>query len=204
MQHVITDQIADFTAVYDQDVEMISVTRPEMSKLESLAEDLITSRAHVEMRWNQSAVGAKAPIHEGERSMGPDLRSALNEEILFAGEVLHELLGCERIGVRLAKLHRPMCPRFHVDQVPCRLLATINGPGTEWIAANDVDPQLFGARDTEDLPIKTGGSLRQLKSGQWSLLKGGAWQEEFNGVVHRSPHQDGNRLLLTFDPVFAD
>ena len=40
--------------------------------------------------------------------------------------------------------------------------------------------------------------------GNWSLLKGGAWDDRFDGVVHRSPHEAGERLLLSFDPIFTD
>ncbi|HAK52328.1 MAG TPA: hypothetical protein DCM54_10575 [Gammaproteobacteria bacterium] len=35
------------------------------------------------------------------------------------------------------------------------------------------------------------------------MLKGGNWQDDFSGVVHRSPHQEGERLLLTLDPIFS-
>jgi len=30
----------------------------------------------------------------------------------------------------------------------------------------------------------------------------GAWNNHFNGVVHRSPLSDEDRLLLSLDPIF--
>ncbi|MFP3589632.1 DUF1826 domain-containing protein, partial [Paraburkholderia sp. SIMBA_055] len=43
------------------------------------------------------------------------------------------LVGARRIGLRLRVLNAPMCPRFHVDNVPLRLLTTYVGPGSEWL-----------------------------------------------------------------------
>ena len=56
----------------------------------------------------------------------------------------------------------------------------------------------------EKIPIyhKNGSEIQELKVEHWSLPKGGAWDDNFNGVVHRSPHTDDARLLLSIDPVF--
>ena len=45
-------------------------------------------------------------------------------------------------------------------------------------------------------------AIQELKVGHWSLLKGGSWINNFNGVVHRSPDTSDTRLLLSLDPVF--
>ena len=37
------------------------------------------------------------------------------------------LLGAKRIGLRLRALDKAMCPRFHVDHVPVRLITTYCG-----------------------------------------------------------------------------
>jgi hypothetical protein len=43
------------------------------------------------------------------------------------------LLGAKRIGVRLRLLDKAMCPRFHVDHVPVRLITTYAGIGSQWL-----------------------------------------------------------------------
>ena len=131
-----------------------------------------------------------------------EVRGRLLDEINGARELLGELIECEQIGVRLQTLSSPMCPRFHVDNVPCRMLITLCGAGTEWISNNDVDWEVLTDLDTVAPPLKPDGSIQNLNSGYWSLLKGGAWSEEFGGVVHRSPHGEGDRLLLSLDPIF--
>ena len=47
------------------------------------------------------------------------------------------LVDARRVGLRLRVLDGAMCPRFHVDHVPLRLICTYAGPGSEWVAAPD-------------------------------------------------------------------
>ncbi|MGE8328036.1 DUF1826 domain-containing protein [Pseudomonas urmiensis] len=49
------------------------------------------------------------------------------------------LLGARRIGLRLRVLEGAMCPRFHVDKVPLRLLTTYTGAGSEWLKEEAID-----------------------------------------------------------------
>ena len=203
MQQVISDQIMDFSAIYDKNIELVSVTRTKLEQLESLAEQVFSSRTVLDMQWKQQPMDTELPLRELRASIGDsDGVGTLAKEIIDMNELLYELLGCKEIGVRVTTLNTPMCPRFHADAVVCRLLITIGGPGTEWIASNDVNRKLLADRDTDAIPIKDGKAIRRLRPGSMSLLKGGAWQKEFAGVVHRSPHKEGQRLLLSFDPIF--
>ena len=83
------------------------------------------------------------------------------------------------------------------------MLITLSGAGTEWIANDDVDWTAFADRESMDPPMQADAEIRQFPTGNWSLLKGGSWSEHFAGVVHRSPHNVGERLLLTLDPIFC-
>lgn len=200
MQQVASDQLADFAAIYDEDVEIVSVTRPKAGTLDAAAKRLVSSRQAPQLRWVQAA-NASVPADAVPSSIEVDVRAVLLDEITEASEVLSELMGCEQVGIRLETLNGPMCPRFHVDHVPCRMLITLSGYGTEWIAHGDVDWELFADRDNQAAPVKAQRPVQQLSSGHWSLLKGGAWSDHFSGVVHRSPHGDGERLLLALDPI---
>ena len=205
MQQIISDQIADFTAIYDEEVELVNVSRPKSEQLENLADQLFASRRVLELRWQQDALDPGPAERELQTSLdNGDSVAALAREIAFVNEVLHELLGCKEIGVRVTTLNSPMCPRFHIDAVVCRMLITVSGPGTEWIACNDVDRGVLADRSSDVTPIRDGGEVKQFSSGSMSLLKGGTWQRGFDGVVHRSPHDREQRLLLSFDPIFSD
>lgn len=202
MRQVISDQLGDFAAIYDEDVEIVSVTRPQARTCEALSQQLIRSRQVPHLRWVQPADDPDAPASELPATLDADVHSALLDQIAEASEMLGELVGCEQVGVRLEALSAPMCPRFHVDHVPCRMLITLSGAGTEWIANSDVDWAVFADLETTALPVQASRQIQQLTTGHWSLLKGGAWNNRFAGVVHRSPHGAGERMLLSLDPVF--
>ena len=202
MRQVIGGELGDFAAIYDGDVEIVSVTRPQARTYEGLAERLIRSRQVPQARWVQPADDPEAPASELPAILDADVRSALLDQIAEASEMLGELVDCERVGVRLETLSAPMCPRFHADYVPCRMLITLSGVGTEWIPNSDVDWAVFADLETIAPPVKANRQVQRLTTGHWSLLKGGAWDDCFRGVVHRSPHDVGERLLLSLDPAF--
>ncbi len=202
MRQVIGGELGDFAAIYDEDVEIVSVTRPQARTYEGLAERLIRSRQVPQARWVQPADDPEVPASELPAILDADVRSALLDQIAEASEMLGELVDCERVGVRLETLSAPMCPRFHADYVPCRMLITLSGVGTEWIPNGDVDWAVFHDLETTAPPVKANRQVQRLTTGHWSLLKGGAWDDCFRGVVHRSPHDVGERLLLSLDPVF--
>lgn len=110
-------------------------------------------------------------------------------------------------GLRLAMLDKAMCPRFHVDHVPCRLVTTFVGVGSEWLEEPGLDRTRLGAGNN-GLPDHASGlfpntaHIQRAKEGDVLLLKGERWEgNEGFGIVHRSPNINANdkRLVLTLD-----
>ena len=103
------------------------------------------------------------------------------------------------VGVRLHVLADTMCPRFHTDRVPARLLVTYSGRGTEWLAETDV----VRAETVGPLPEQQAAdiSIQVIPTGAVALLKGEDWiGNEGRGLVHRSPAPgDTPRLVLGLD-----
>ncbi len=104
------------------------------------------------------------------------------------------LVGARRVGLRLRVLNAPMCPRFHVDNVPLRLLTTYVGPGSEWLQERD---SYRGELHTAQPPVD---NIQHLQAAEVAVLKGEQWQgNEGAGLVHRSPSTQRGRLLLSLD-----
>jgi len=142
------------------------------------------------------------PDGDGQGELVDDVRKLV--------EILADITGAERVGVRLARLVAPMCPRFHVDPVVVRLVATYSGAGAEWLDDHHVDRRFLGhaargKRDEESGLLRPGAVVRRMKPGDVGLLKGKGFPgNERRGAVHRSPPQtsaDAPRLLLTLDPL---
>ncbi|MDD1003241.1 DUF1826 domain-containing protein [Pseudomonas sp. TNT2022 ID642] len=107
------------------------------------------------------------------------------------------LLGAKRIGLRLRVLDKAMCPRFHVDHVPVRLITTYAGVGSQWLKEGAMDRSQLGQANAEPR-----APIEQLSSGDVALLKGEKWHgNEGFGLIHRSPQPDAGerRLILTLD-----
>lgn len=104
------------------------------------------------------------------------------------------LLDARRVGLRLRVLQGAMCPRFHVDNVPVRLLTTYVGPGSDWLEEGAVE------RVGLHLAPAPVDNIQQLQTGDVALLKGEKWIGNGGaGLIHRSPPSQQPRLLLSLD-----
>jgi hypothetical protein len=119
------------------------------------------------------------------------------------------LLEVQRVGLRLANLDRAMCPKFHVDKVPCRMVTTFQGLATEWLPHESVNREKLGLgsigkNDSQSGIFNSKEEIQHLHSGDVALLKGEMWEDNENaGLVHRSPALSAGqrRLILTLDMI---
>jgi len=134
---------------------------------------------------------------------------ALSEDIKLIVDMFCCLFDVEEAGLRLTMLDSAMCPKFHVDQIPCRLVTTYTGTATQWLVNKDIDRSQLGRASigiADDLSGLFNNDLviQQMHAGDVALLKGSGWEgNESMGLVHRSPALMLNerRLLLTLDLV---
>jgi hypothetical protein len=131
----------------------------------------------------------------------------LQKDIGFLVTMFGCLFELNMIGLRIVTLTNAMCPRFHVDRIPCRLITTYLGTGTDWLPHESVNRSKLGAgngglSDSESGLYSAGHHIETLLPGDVALLKGELWAgNEGAGMVHRSPAMkpDERRLLLSFD-----
>jgi len=199
MRHVKSMALVDFAEIYDDTVELVSVTVPPSSGISNAIQTLL-GEPGLQIQWVQGSSDS-SPSPSGRRRDLDEALNILRSDIETPVEVLQELLDCESCGVRIKVLEGPMCPRFHVDRVPCRMLMTYSGPGTEWIAYEDLNRSALAEGDA--VPLREGRSVKHLDTGSWSLLKGGTWDGVFSGVMHRSPTSTERRVLVSIDPIFS-
>jgi len=132
---------------------------------------------------------------------------ALSEDVAELVDMFCCLFDLKQAGLRLTALSHAMCPRFHVDKIPCRLITTYQGIATEWLPHDRVNRAALGGYRNEMSDEQSGiyqqtEDIHQLQRGDVALLKGERWEGNENaGLVHRSPKLMPNekRLLLTLD-----
>ncbi|MFJ7313291.1 DUF1826 domain-containing protein [Pseudomonas sp. NPDC098747] len=162
-----------------------------LSLNEPLAESLCLELADEDAEPDLSGLASSFRDVEGYEGFIADLKWLVSA---FAC-----LLGARRIGLRLRVLDKAMCPRFHVDHVPVRLITTYAGIGSEWLEEGVMDRRQLGQANAEP---QDATPIQQLKSGEVALLKGEKWHgNEGFGLIHRSPQPapGERRLILTLD-----
>lgn len=131
-----------------------------------------------------------------------DGRETVVDDIFLLSDMLTCLFNCNAVGLRLVPLTSAMCPKFHVDNIPVRLVTTYLGEGTQWLPLESVDITPVSGRISHK--PRNLDDVQQLKSFDVALLKGKAWDgHEHLAAVHRScaVEQGLQRVLLSLDPM---
>lgn len=131
----------------------------------------------------------------------------LGEDMSHVIDMFCYLFELKEAGLRLAVLDKAMCPRFHVDRVPCRLITTYYGISTEWLPNPCANRGKLGSESIGEQDDCTGlfanvNDIQHIEEGDVALLKGEKWLgNEGKGLIHRSPilRQGNKRLVMTLD-----
>ena len=195
--------------IYDQNTNIVIWQRDLEQALTNAVNTLISTNA---IKPLELAVSPDDAFNKLVTALKPDDNNrdetdALCKDIALLVEMFCCLFDLKRAGLRLKILDKPMCPRFHVDKIPCRLVTTYQGVATQWLNHSDVDRSKLGTGnlgkpDEESGLFKSLNNINQLNQGDVALLKGEYWDEnEGAGLVHRSPPvaENEQRLLLTLD-----
>jgi hypothetical protein len=193
------------TDIYQEDTNMVVWKRNLANNLEQAADAIIESQPTLE---ELLVVSPEEAFDSVKKLLGGSPEAeVLAEDIANLVDMFCCLFDLKRGALRMTVLDRAMCPRFHVDRVPCRLVTTYQGIATEWLPHNVADRSKLGTGNMGK-PNELSGlfdnisDIQQLQSGDVGLMKGELWHNnEGAGLIHRSPQVPNNtrRLVLTLD-----
>lgn len=192
------------TRIFDDQVNLAILQRKLNEQIIIFAQSLRDQACGMNLRVTLTSVAAvESVMPEKYQSLpGHDAFIADLRELV---EAYWLLFTPKAVGLRLHVLDYAMCPRFHTDHVPVRLITSYEGVGTCWLEESDVQRRLLGKTlSGRPDPHEEAGSIQSLKAGDVGLFKGDAWiGNEGRGVVHRSPAcgQEGARVVVTLDWV---
>jgi hypothetical protein len=121
------------------------------------------------------------------------------EDIALVVEMFSLLFESDEVGLRLHCVSGAPCPAFHNDRIPCRLLLTYHGEGSQWLDESNLNRDALA---TVGSPCLDENNIHNIAAGHVVLFKGEGWEgNEGNGWVHRSPPLPSHekRLVLTLD-----
>ncbi|WXL28070.1 DUF1826 domain-containing protein [Ectopseudomonas mendocina] len=158
--------------------------------------DTLSVTRHIELDDPEQLVSLADLLPQYSDLPGHD---AFLTDISWLVSAYASLLDAQRLGLRLRALDKAMCPRFHVDHVPVRLITSYAGVGSEWLAEEAMLRSELGNPQAE--PVRPERINRAL-AGHVMMAKGERWVgNEGAGIIHRSPQPPAGerRLLLTLD-----
>ena len=159
-------------------------------------------------------VGKKTSVEEIlallEDEISEDLKSSdfyMQWIIDMAGicNIFCETLATSTIGFCLAT--QRACQRYHIDNVPLRLLVTYYGRGTEWVPDSAVDRLAYDSGMPNDKILTNNNARKFLNAWDIAIFRGGP-----DGLLHRTPDAALNRPSIFlrldhesfWDTVFRD
>jgi hypothetical protein len=186
-----SNQLEVLTEFYDQQFNLVTWQRSLSEQLSDAATQVLSDRPDVQLSLvvtpEKTAASLADVLDASEHS------PVLHDDVARLVDMFCCLFDQREVGLRLTGLTRAMCPRFHVDRVPCRLVTTYHGIGTEWLPDIAADRSKLGTGNqgkpdhTSGL-FRRGNAVRQLQPGDVALLKGELWAgNEGAGIIHRSP-----------------
>ena len=148
-------------------------------------------------------VGKKTCVEEIlallEDEISEDLKSSdffMQWVIDMAGvcNIFCETLATNTVGFCLAT--QRACQRYHIDNVPLRLLVTYYGRGTEWVPDTAVDRLAYDSGMPNDKILTNNNARKFLNAWDIAIFRGGP-----DGLLHRTPDAALNTpsILLRLD-----
>ncbi|MBM4200903.1 MAG: DUF1826 domain-containing protein [Gammaproteobacteria bacterium] len=203
---------ADLSRIYEPDVNLCIIERAPTPDVDAYVRSLLARATPIEVVRT-----IRFESFDGQDLLPETLRdqtaayASWRRDVVRLTALFCDLFEAESVGLRLRTLDKPMCPRFHTDFVPARLICAYGGPGTQWLPEEAVDRRRLGSRsgglpDAESGLIRRGDAVEEIPQYAIALLKGERWEgNEGRGAVHRSPQNAKGepvpRLLLTLDLV---
>ncbi len=193
------------TDIYQEDINIVVWQRNLTAALQHAVSGIIDANHSLEVK---TSVKPQEALLTTAKELGSTAGAyLLGENIAEIVDMFCCLFDLKKAGLRLALLDKAMCPRFHVDRVPCRLVTTYGGAATEWLPNDIVDRSKLGTANLKTPDDQTGlfnssKDICYLSEGDVSLLKGELWQgNEGAGLIHRSPHlsKGQKRLFVSLD-----
>lgn len=122
------------------------------------------------------------------------------EDMADAAQVFCETQKSDAVGFWLGSQRG--CRRYHIDNVPLRMLITYAGKGTEWLPDEAADRRSFASGEPNEKIVKDRSALQFMKAWDVAVFRGGP-----KGLLHRTPDDalNGPSILMRLDhPSFWD
>lgn len=198
---LLTQECSDFVSIFEQQCSLCIWTPKRSETIDKYAKRLAIAGFHLTQVVSlENALSKLDTLPEG---LG---QSETKKWIVELIEIYATLFGLDQVGMRIASSNSPMCPKFHVDHVPTRLIHALFGEGCDWFSDHHYFSSSKGGASSLKNWLKVADKddksfVQRTPRGSVVIMKGTRWSEASHPVIHRSPKHRQARLVLTLDCV---
>jgi len=135
------DEPSILADIYNDETNIAIWQRELPAAVQHSVKNFLTSQATFNLT---TTVASNSILANVNTSLGHKAESELCENIAELVDMFCCLFELKAVGLRLSALDSAMCPRFHVDRIPCRLATTFQGVATEWLPHETVNREKLG------------------------------------------------------------
>mgnify|MGYP000510057346 CR=1 FL=1 len=133
-----------FTDIYRDDINIAIWQRKLSDELALAADEIVKTGATLKLAEVVTPTNVHTRLSNALGATSPVMK--LSDDITLLVDMFCCLFDLKGAGLRLTALDRAMCPRFHFDRIPCRLVTTYQGLATQWLPNHLVDRTKLGAQ----------------------------------------------------------
>ena len=102
----------------------------------------------------------------------------------------------EDTSIKISLESSRTCKRYHIDNVPIRLLVTYYGKGTEWIPNHACDYSAYYNGENNNKVIKDNAEKKFIEDWDIAVFKGQRYKGGEKAILHRTPDSALGKLSL--------
>lgn len=192
------DSTSDLIRSSQEEFQLIIARRTRSAELEGLTRLLASKRFQI--RGTIILKTAKEQIIDAlEDTLSNDSVNQSDLTMLVDDLALNcclfgEILGTQEVGLWFGSQRG--CARYHIDNVPLRMLVTYLGQGTAWLPNEAANRDAYRLGAPNEQIVRDPSKVQYVEPWHIALFRGGD-----DGVIHRTPDSalGGNSLLLRLD-----
>ena len=138
-----------FTDIYKEDTNIAIWQRKLSGELIFAVNDILKTNTRIKIAEAVTTKNVHTTLYNalGETKAV----TLLSDDITLLVDMFCCLFDLKGVGLRLTALDSAMCPRFHFDRIPCRLVTTYHGVATEWLPNHLLDRSKLGAGNQREI-----------------------------------------------------
>ena len=207
MSLVKTIELKELNHFFKDNSYLSIVKRDKPKKANFFFKELITKPLSVQIlvKKNSTFEDIKDALNNiiSKRLINSSIYSLWIADMAKISKIYCEIINTDTFCFSLATSRS--CKRFHIDNVPVRLLVTYYGTGTEWVPSNACDYSAYYDGKNNNEIIKDASAIKFMNTWDIGIFKGNKFTGSAKGILHRTPDNAINcpsLLMRLDDPSF--